>query len=154
MSLATETDPVETVRLILDDETVAGDWSNAGEKPGLIDRSEDHEPSRKLNRDTQDALYIWSPVDGDLQKFGAGGDNIDQTETIQVEVWTPVSATKANQYVADIIDIVTDYTNDNATGTQWVDIWPTTVSDNTAQSFQGSHYVITVLVELRAMAAT
>lgn len=161
MSLATTTDPVETIRLILDDQTTDADWSatsdwtGLGAKPADIERVEASDRNAKENRLQSDALYLWSPAEADLQKFSAAGDNSDDTEIVQVECWSPNSATTANNLAGDVADLVQDYTNDTETSTQWVDLWPERIADATGQTWARGrdHYIISVFVRLRGLRA-
>lgn len=140
MAVTKETDPVEQVISILDNES--GNWSDSDGDPDRIERSEASEPSEKhRNARLEDAsLYCFSPVEGNLRKFDAAG-SIHQTEVVQVDIYTN-DAAKTNNYASDVIKFLQQYANDNQSSTDWVDIWPTTPIDNTAQAFYREGFAI------------
>lgn len=152
MALADETDPVEAIRLILDDTTDA-DWldGSAGSKPDYIERYEETDYSRKQRREVQESIYVWSPEVGTLGKFSADGSTADDQEVIQVEVWSPTGAVRANDLASDVVSLIAAYTNDVNQNTEWTDIWPEEVSDERAQARASGvdHSIITVQVRLR-----
>jgi len=148
MSVTSATDPVATVVDLLDN-AAAGDWTNS-EVPDRIQRKEDSEPNerQKDTRLSQVSLYVWSPVEADLQKWSAEGET-DQQETVRVDVMTN-NATDSNAYAGDVVDILRSYTNDNKSQTEWVDIWPDGIDDSTSQGFyRSAFYPIGVTITLR-----
>ena len=149
MSVTSATDPVQAIVDVLDAAGV-GDWANGGAEPDRLERTESSEPSDKTrnSRLGDVSLYVFSPADGDLQKFSADDDAL-QTEVVQVDVYTD-DADVTNNFASDVISIVADYATDNAQETAWVDIWPTTPTDNTGQAFYyGGFAIISVQIRLR-----
>ena len=87
-------------------------------------------------------------MDGDLTKQSAEG-GIDRTHVVAVAVWTG-SSSDTFAYKRAVEDIATDYVNDNKTNTQFVDVFPVTITDDRAQNFYASGFAIeTVGVRLR-----
>lgn len=140
MSVTSATDPVATVIDLLDNES--GNWTHAAGDPDRIERSEVSEPSEKhRNSRLEDvSLYVFSHDVGDLRKFDAAG-SIHQTEVCQVDIYTN-DADKTNAYQSDVVQFLQAYANDNQSKTSWVDIWPTTPIDNTAQAFYREGFAI------------
>lgn len=154
MSLATETDPRETVKLMLDDEAADSDYSNAGSKPGKIEVVEQSPRNTKENR-SGDAIYIWSPADEDIGKFEADGSEKQETVVIQAEAWSMTSATQAENLSEDIQSIVGGYANDSKSNTQWVDVYPISGADhrNEKNPRSADHYIEVVQIQLMRTAA-
>lgn len=150
MSVTSETDPVAAVIDLLE-AAAAGDWPSST-PPDRIERGETSEPSEKLrdSRRSHVSMYVYSPVDGDLAKYDPAGDRVDQTEVVQVNVYTADAAT-ANSYVSAAQSILAAYATDNAQQTEWVDVWPSSVTDNSVQAFQlaGGFAVVSLRVRLR-----
>lgn len=140
MAVTKESDPVEQVISILENES--GNWTHADGDPDRIERSEKSEPSEKQrNTRLEDvSLYVFSHDVGNLRKFDAAG-SIHQTEVCQVDIYTN-DASKTNTYQSDVIQFLQQYANDNQSSTDWVDIWPTTPIDNTAQAFYREGFAI------------
>ena len=148
MSLSTENDPVEATRLMLDN-AAASKWPSST-APDRIEASEDSDPGEKesAQRRSQVSLYLAQDVDGDLTKQSAEG-GIDRTHIVNVAIWTGDSDTTFS-YKRAVEDIATDYVNDNKTNTQFVDVFPVTITDDRAQNFYASGFAIeTVGVRLR-----
>ena len=149
MSVTSATDPVEAVIDLLNN-AAAGEWPSST-VPDRIERMEDSTPSERL-RDTRlndVSLYVHSPDNAQLLKYDPAGDNVDQTETVQVMCFTEDDST-ANNYVASAQTILAGYATDNQQQTAWVDIWPESVADSTAEAFGTNNFsVIALFVSLR-----
>lgn len=154
MSLATETDAREAARLMLDDNAVGADYTNAGSKPDTIETVEDS-PRKTKRVFAADAIYLWSPADTATEKMGAGGGDRRSRPVIQAEAWTKTSAAQAHALKEDIISIVGQYRNDSRVNTAFVDVYPTSVSDfrHEQRTLDGSHFVETVLFQFRRLDA-
>lgn len=147
MSVTSATDPVDTVIDLLKNESASG-WTNS--IPDRIERAEISEPQEKLrgSRIDQVSLYVWSPIEGELDKWSAEGGT-DQTETVRVDIMTQ-DATTSNTYATDVVDILKQYVNDNNSQTEWVDIWPDQIDDQTIENYQTlSVAPVSVFVTLR-----
>lgn len=160
MALADETDPVETVRLILD-ETTDTDWEATGAKPSFIEHTQETSRSTKTNRDhgpEADAVYVESPSDGDIRQLGEGRADgrpasYEDVQVVSAEVWTPVDGNRATSLASDVRDILLDYWTDNFQNTAWQAIRPVSESDLRGENHPlggNSHFVIATTVRLRA----
>lgn len=153
MALADETDPRTAVVNMLDDEATDSDYTEAGSKPGVIEAVE-ASPRKTKRTDRSDAIYVWQPADAGIEKMGAAGDERRETPVVQAEAWTTASAGQAEALREDIISITGSYSNDSMQNTQFVDVFPTTVTDfrHEHHRLQGGHYVEAVQVILRRKA--
>lgn len=139
MALATETDPVETLRLILDPDeshTAAGDYSNLGAAPDHVERLNATDRETKKNRATNagaNALYLWSPDVGNFSQFDAEWD-YEATKVVQVEAWAPIDD-DAKALAKDVVDILfASWVRDNKASTAWNQIAPLNEDDLRASS--------------------
>lgn len=128
MTLATETDPVETIRLLLDDNTANADWSNAGGKPSVIEKVEEKPFNIKLQR-SPDAVYIWSPDAGEIRQHDAGYDAYQDVQFVAVATQTKTSAAQAHALARDVRELTLDKATDNFASTNWQYIRPQTEDD-------------------------
>lgn len=148
MTLQTERDPRETIRLILDDEQADSDYQHAGAKPARIEAVE-RSPMRLKLEQADDALYIWRPADGQLSQHGAEWDYIER-RPVQIEAWVPTSrgADHAHALYRDVLSIVLSYATDNKSATAWNGITPDTESDtrHEATPERADYYVASLLV--------
>lgn len=153
MSLATETDAREAIRLILDDNSTNADYSNAGSKPGTIEVVE-ASPRREKKTIRADALYIWKPADTAIERFGAGASQRRERPVVQVEAFAS-SASQAHALREDIISITGAYANDSQASTAFVDVFPISETDarHEAATWAGENYVEVVQVRLRRLDA-
>lgn len=139
MSISSETNPVDTVRLILDDS--GNTWSNYGSEPDHIERAEATTPSVKENRheNGRTAVYVWSPDVGTIDPFAASSSEYEDTEIVQCDIWA-ANSTDVNDILSDLVSLLFDYHNDNEQSSQWVTIQPVNPSDETAQAYYtGAH---------------
>lgn len=154
MALADEEDPVEAIKDLLTG-TVDGDWLNAVSKPSVIERMEESERKIKENR-SGDAVYIQSRLESDLNKIDPAGDEVDEVALVTVQCWSKTSAEQAENLLRDVIAIVADKANDSNETTSWVDWWPDSSEDFTAQTNpkQADHFIKAVQVRLRDLRST
>lgn len=154
MPLDDEEDPVEAVKDLLTG-TVAGDWSNAGAKPSNIERTE--EKTRKIKEQRSgDSVYIQATLESDLNKIDPAGSEMDEVAVVTVQCWSKTSAAQAEAMLRDVINIVAGKANDSNSTTAWVDWWPQTSDDFTAQNVPKSsnYYIKSVQAELRDLRST
>lgn len=152
MTLATEADPVETVRLALDDNTTNSDWSNAGAKPGTIEKIEATRLRTKMNR-SSDALYLWSADTGDVVGHDANWTAYDESQFVSVSAMTKASDAQAHALTRDIREIIAStYATDNFSSSNWQYIRPITEDDLRHEKLpnRGDTYSLTTVLELFA----
>lgn len=143
------TDPVQAVMDILSGASNS-EWPNST-PPDRIERMEASEPSEKqrASRQSDVSLYVFSPVEGETAKFDASGSRTDQTEQVEVVIYTKGAST-ANNYAGAVQSRIAAFATDNQNATSWADIWPVSIEDSTAQGFYRQGMTpISVFVRLR-----
>jgi len=140
------TEAVETIVDLLDG-APSGAWTNT--TPDRVAKYQTHAEKARMNYPNP-ALYIWSPVDASLDAFDAEYSRIDETRTVEIQVWT-LDDTETAQYHQDVIDFLAQYGNDNTDNTTFHRIRPTAADDLRSEHIvrQTDHYIATVTVELR-----
>jgi hypothetical protein len=133
MSLSTETDPVETVRLILN-QSAEGLWDGPRGKPTRIAPSGDHTPSEK-SRYEYDAVYVYGEGDGSFEPLDGSGDSRTERTVVACDVWCLGSETDVRKMAEDLRLVVRAYWTDNGDETRWTTIRPVTASDYTHETF-------------------
>jgi hypothetical protein len=125
------------------------DYTQTGTVPDRIAPLWEFSHSDRINY-PDPALYVWSPVETDLQKFSIDGDHMLEDETIEVLIMT-LESTLTKEYQRDVIQILSSYYNDNEQNTNYYTINPTTASDlrNEHLADQTDHYLSTVQIEPR-----
>lgn len=139
MALSDETDAVEALRLILKDNTVAGEWSGLGAKPDFIEKAREQDRQTKLNRAYNagsTAVYLWSPAVGNFPQFDAEWDYED-IQVVQAEGWS-VDPDEAGAIASDVRSILfTSWVRDNKANTAWNEIAPFEEDDQRASTIAG-----------------
>ena len=135
-------DPVQTVADILDGYT---GWSLTA--PEVYKLQELSQQQRENNPDP--AIYVWSPVDGSLDQFDAEYSNIDETRTVECQVWT-LDGTNAETYHQEIINLLATFANDNYDRTNFHHIRPTSATDSRSDHIRQltDHYILSVQAEV------
>jgi len=145
MSITT-TDPVDTVKAILDN-TGATDWTN--DKPKLFRYSETTTKGRE--NESTDAVYILSLGGTSLDRFGVEpGSQDNQQEDGQVQVLCASLTEQNSQDMAnDTVDILRGFMSDNYTNTNMHYLEPTDIVDSRAQKIarMTDHFVYLVEIE-------
>jgi len=144
----TSSDPVETVLNLL---TGYSGWSNA--TPGVEFQ---HESSQQTKQNRPDPyIYVWSPVDADLQQFDGEHSAISEFETVEASVWV-LSGTGnaqfrvAQDYQDEMVDFLQQYAGDNEENTTFHQVRPTSKSDYRHENVarRTDHYVMSVTCTL------
>jgi hypothetical protein len=153
VTLDSERDPREAIRLIIDDNSTESDYANSvNGKPNTIEVVEEKPFNVKTSHGT-DAVYLWSPADTPLEQQGARYDRYTELPVIQAEAWTKTSATQAHNLVRDMRSILLGYATDNKSSTAWNEIAPRTIDDRRHESAAGTradHFIEAIQVELFA----
>lgn len=136
MTLATETDPREVCRLILDtnEQASASDYTNAAPtNVEVVEASTLNEKVTRARAAGEDALYIWRPADGSIEKFGVDGSTAIRRPAARVECYAPKDG-DVEALKEDVISIAAGYASDNKASTAFVDIWPESEVDTRHES--------------------
>lgn len=154
MSLSSETDARETIRLILGPNSTDSDY-DSGTKPSIIEAVEQSPQNTKQKQPSgTDAIYLWSPTETDIGKFASSGVDKRETAIVQAECWTKTSASHADALAEDVQTITGGYSNDVQRNSQWVDIYPAAESDLRSEKIprNADHFITAVQIRLRRKA--
>lgn len=148
MALATEDDPVQTAKDILD---ATSDSDYTGSKPPVIEKYATHDLNWKQNKQ-DDALYVQRPAEGDMAQSST--ESYDETQIVQIEAWTSTDEDTAWTIIKDVRDhIWTTYGFDNGANTDWHRIQPVggiDFRDGTAQG-RNQKWITAIQVRLTDM---
>lgn len=152
MALATETDPVETIRLILDPDegnTPSGDWATVPDHVEVLQATDRETKKNRAYNQGSNAVYVWSPVEGEFPQWDAAWDYED-LEVVQCDCWG-TSASVASSLAGDIRSILfTDWVRDNNESTAWNEIAPINENDQRGSTPAGKgNKVFIVSVQIR-----
>lgn len=156
MSVSTSSDPVETVKDVLDDMEMS-DWAELEALPDRIALSEASEPSEKLrnSRLSEVSVYVWSPATGVFDQHSAGVSHYIDNQVVQCDVYAGTTA-KAGNAAADIrAHFAGNYWNDNSQKSNWKTIRPTEENDQRAGAFHvNGFHVVSVQLALMEKRST
>ena len=125
----------------------SADWTNAGTPPDRIGPVWDYDHNDRTAF-PDPALYVWQPIDSDISKFSIDGDHTNETNTIEVLIMT-LEPLLSKEYQRDVIQILSQYYNDNEANTTFYEIAPQNKSDLRNEAISGTtdHYLAWVQIE-------
>lgn len=93
-------------------------------------------------------LYVWSPTDSTLERFSVDDTELQQQDTVEVQVWS-LDETEATILQEDVTRILSEYLDDNQTNVPYTDVAPVVESDYREQKNARStdYYITAVEVE-------
>lgn len=154
MTISSEQNPVDTIRLILDDD--GNTWSDFGSEPDYIERIEKNDMETKLNRanNGKTAVYVWSPDVATITPYNGSAPDYRLTEVVQCNVMAKAES-DTSAILSDVINLLFDYYVDSESSTQWMSLRPSSPSDDTGGGFYpGSHSESNVQVVLEGLRST
>ena len=130
------------------------EWTPATD-PVVKQYWDDAQSERGPGADQPAILYVWSPTGSSLDRFSMDGDDFDRSDTIEVQAWS-LDETVVEQLQADVVDILSQYLDDNKVQTPYHDVAPVNTEDFREQKPARStdHYVMSVEVETRTLEDT
>lgn len=152
MSVTSADDAVDAVIDLLQN-AAATDWTPA--TPTIKQWWDDSQSERGPGAGQAAILYVWSPTGSSLDRFSMDGTRFDRSDNIEIQVWS-LDETETEQLRRDVVDILSQYLDDNETQTPYSDIQPTVSSDfrEQNQARRTDHYVSSVEVETRDLDPT
>jgi len=143
---SSESNPVNAVTDLLQQ---TDDTDYTGTKPEVIEDVWERTPQARLN-ETRDAVYIWQPVDGEIERVTADGDLLFRENTVEVWVYVLEDKPRAVQLREDILQFLSDYIDDNKENTEFNDVQPVNDMDNRPSNLprNTSHDVMGVTLDL------
>ena len=153
---APATAETNTVEIVTDLLAQAGDfdlWTT--DTPDVKRYGEDSSSERGNGADMPAVLYVWSPTGSTLDRFSGDGDKFDRQDTIEIQIWS-LDEPETQQLQSDVVDILSQFLDDNKIRTPYSDLAPTGVDDFREQTSatHTDHYVMSVEVEARGLQDT
>jgi len=141
---SSETEAVETIKDLLEN-IDSSDWSVEPDRFAFMWEFDYN--SRTQYSGT--AVYLWSPLESDISKFSADGDNFRQDDTVECVVMA-LNRTDTATIAAEIAENISEYYADNEVNTNFTEIRPINISDNRheSQPERSDHFIATVQIEL------
>lgn len=144
------------VQVIIDllENAASAEWGTPSD-PNVRRYWDDAQSERGPGADQPAILYVWSPTGSTLDRFAMDGDKFDRSDTVEVQVWS-LDESKTRTLQGDVVDILSQYLDDNETDTPYTDVAPTNTDDFREQKPARStdHYVMSVEVETRDLQDT
>ena len=131
----------------------AGQWTP--NTPDIRNYWDDSGSERGNGADMPAVLYVWSPTGSTLERFSSDGDKFDRQDTIEIQIWS-LDEPETQQLQSDVVDILSQYLDDNKIRTPFSDLAPTGIDDFREQTSatHTDHYVMSVEVETRGLQDT
>jgi len=146
---SSEVEAVEKIKDLLEQVEDFGTWQNKPDRFGFMwDFDYDTRSSY-----SGDAVYFWSPVDSDITKFSAAGENNRQEDTVECVVMT-LDKNRSKTIANDIAEFISEYYADNETRTTSTEIGPDSISDSRAESQPDRTDHFTYFVQVNALGLT
>lgn len=144
------------VQVIIDllDAAASAEWTPPTD-PVVKNYWDDTQSERGPGADQPAILYVWSPTGSTLDRFSIDDDEFDRGDTVEVQAWS-LDETEVRQLQADVVDILSQYLDDNETETPYTDVAPVNTEDFREQTPARStnHYVMAVEIETRDLQPT
>jgi len=140
---------VETVIDLLDGES-STTWTDG--KPEI---NQLQEVAPKARKGIDRGLFVWSPVESNFDRFSADGDHLDQDDTVET-ICATYDKTQTARLLEDVVDILSQYMDDNESQTNFRNVQPTQASDDRGLKILRTteHYEGSVTVSLEAFRDT
>ena len=123
--------------------------------PDIRNYWDDSGSERGNGADMPAVLYVWSPTGSTLDRFSGDGDKFDRQDTIEIQIWS-LDEPETQQLQNDVVDILSQYLDDNKIRTPFSDLAPTGTDDFREQTSatHTDHYVMSVEVGTRGLQDT
>jgi len=153
MSITTATQPVQAIIDLLENAD-STEWTPT-QDPVVKNYWNDSQSERGPGDGQPPILYVWSPTGPTLDRFSVDGDDFQRNDTVEVQAWSLVESETVGLQ-EDVIDILSQYLDDNETDTPYTDVAPVGAEDFREQTPARStqHYVMSVEVETTDLEAT
>jgi len=122
---STEQNPVDAITDLLQQ---TDDTNYTGTKPEVVERIFERTPQARHN-ESRDAIYVWQPVDGEIDRVTADGTLLLREDTVEILIYVLEDEARAVQLQQDLIQFFSDYIDDNKADTQFNHVQPTDLTD-------------------------
>jgi hypothetical protein len=122
-------------------------------KPERIDPIWEYSHNDRMNFPNP-ALYVYTPSDASIDKFGIEGESFNQTITIEILVMT-LESTETQAYLSETAELITQLYDDNTANSNFHRFGNINLADlrNEHVPQQTDHYIGTVTFEIQRFAA-
>lgn len=153
MSVTSASQPVQVIIDLLQNADT-GEWTPT-QDPVVKNYWDDTQSERGPGDGQPPILYVWSPTGSTLERFSVDGDDFERNDTVEVQAWSLVESETVGLQ-EDVIDILSQYLDDNETETPYTDVAPVGAEDFREQTpaRSTSHYIMSVEVETTDLEAT
>ena len=115
----------------------------SGGKPGVIENIYERTPQARHN-ESRDAIYVWQPVDGEIDRVTADGSLLFREDTVEILIYVLENEARAVQLQEDLIRFFSEYIDDNKENTAFNHVQPTDLTDGRPENLpRDSGYHIT-----------
>ena len=143
------------VQVVIDLLEAADSQQWTPDTPDIRNYWDDSGSERGNGADMPAVLYVWSPTGSTLERFSSDGDKFDRQDTIEIQIWS-LDEPETQQLQSDVVDILSQYLDDNKIRTPYSDLAPTGTDDFREQTSatHTDHYVMSVEVGTRGLQDT
>jgi hypothetical protein len=145
----------DAVAAIIDLLQAAPDTDWTPDTPDIKQWWDDAQNERGPGADQSGICYVWSPTGSSLDRFSIDGTRFDRQDNVEVQIWT-LDETDTEQLRRDVVDIISQYLDDNETQTPFTDVQPVTSTDwrEQNQARRTDHYIASVEIQTRDLDPT
>ncbi len=147
-----ETEPVDAIKDLLEKQDSTA-WTN--QDPVIEYTFETPFAERGPGDGQPPELYVWQPVDANLEKLTADGRYLDETPTVEVQIWT-LQEDECLEYQRDVIQIFGEYLDTQQGVTPYITFEPSSARDYRSDHLprKTNHYLSTVEIDARRLSTT
>lgn len=130
------------------------EW-NATQDPVIRPYWADAQREKGPGADQPAVIYVWSPTDSTLDQFSIDETEQEANHTAEIQIWS-LDETETVTLQNDVVQIMSQYLNDNAIQTPYTELGPSTVSDFREQKNARvtEHYITSVELQTRGLEST
>lgn len=120
--------------------------------PSIREYWADSQSEKGPGADQPAILYVWSPADSSLERFSVDDTELQQSNTVEVQVWS-LDPQEPVTLQEDVTRILSEYMDDNNTETPYSTVEPVVESDFREQKNARStdYYITAVEVETEGL---
>ena len=146
---SSESEPVDAVKDLLENQDSSA-WRNAD--PDIYYAYEIPFQERGPGDGQPAHLYVWQPVDANLEKLTADGRYLDEDHSIEVQVWDLIED-NVMQYARDVVQIFGEYLDNQQDVSEFITLPPTAYRDLRSDNLprKTSHYLARLEISPRKL---
>lgn len=155
MSVTSADNQVEAIIDLLQ-AAASTEW-NVATNPTVKHYWDDAQSERGPGADQPAILYVWSPTGSTLEQFSVDGEQWDREDSVEVQIWSiKETDTEVRQLQKDVVQILSNYIDDNKVDTAFNTVLPSGTNDYREQNAarRTDHFIMSVEVDTRGLDAT